>query len=204
MKRISTATGLLALGTLFMFGAVSAESASAVAQFLWTGQLPALVLVLSKNKQVIASVSTLGVVCEHFAGHGILSNGKAMTSKEFTITGNYTECKFGTFPVIVSPAELLINADGSVAIVGRPIVVTIPTLACSVKIANGGANGNLKTLRYLNLKDDILAHAELTGIASLGSSEGTACGDPSVENTEGTYSGLLLFSVDGGTVRWDP
>ncbi|HEX5853883.1 MAG TPA: hypothetical protein VFY36_12425 [Solirubrobacteraceae bacterium] len=203
MKRTTTATGLLTFVVMIVVGAFSAGSASAVPQFLWTGPLPALVLVLNDNTQLFEfEPGGTGIECEHFKGHAIASNGKAMTTKEITVTGLYTKCFFGEiFPMTVTPAEFLLNADGSVSVVGKPIVLTIPELGCSIKINSGPPNNNLRLILYLNLAQDVLAHVEIEKIASLGS--GGLCGDASVEKTELHYTGLWLISVHGGTIRWE-
>jgi hypothetical protein len=206
MKRTTTATGLLTLLAMFVLGAFSAGSASAVSQFLWTGPLPGLVLILNDNKQVFQTEpGGLIVECEHFGAHGIASNGVAMTAKEITITGLYTKCKAAGTGATVTPVQFLIFASGLVSVVGAPIVITSPTGGCSVKINNGGANENLEALRYLVDPSNaaaLLVHAEVVGIHSTGS--GGICGTAGVEKTNGSYKGLFLAFLDGGSIRWDP
>jgi len=208
MKRTTTATGFLTLLAMLVLGAFSAGSASAVSQFLWTGPLPALGLVLSENTQFFKAVpgGTPAVTCKHFGGHGIVSNGKAMTTKEITITGQYSKCETLGIATKVTPAEFLLNADGSVSVVGKPIVISIGGVAnCSLKIETGPSNENLKTIKFLQdalNAGAITAHVEIKGITSLGS--GGECGTAGLEQKEGEYRGLLLASVDGGTIRWDP
>lgn len=208
MKRVKIATGLLTFVAMIAVGAFSAGLASAAPQFLWTGSLPGLVLALSTGKQVFTSQpGGTPIECEHFGGHAIASNGKAMTTKEVTLTGRYTKCKAaGIFNATVSPAAFLLNADGSVAIIGQPIVISIEGINCSLKItnSNNGAapNNNLKTIKYLNENAAaILAHAEVKGIVSL--SSGGECGEVGIEKTEGEYKGLFLAVVDGGVLQWD-
>jgi hypothetical protein len=205
MKRSITATGLLSLVAMVLVGAFSTGSALAGggpnSVFLWTGPLPGLVLVLSDNTQVFTAFSGgTPIECEHFRGHGVASNGKAMSTKEITVTGQYNQCFASIFPATVSPAEFLLNADGSLAVVGKPIVITVPAAGCSIKVSNGGANTNLRLLLYLNLKEDLLVHVEIGKLTSI--SSGGACGTAG-EFTEGTYRGLLLAWIDGGTLRWD-
>jgi hypothetical protein len=206
MKRPITATGLLTLVAMILVGVFSTGSASAVSVFLWTGSLPGLVLVLSTNKQVFTSQpGGTPIECEHFGGHAIASNGKAMTTKEITLTGLYTKClASGSLPATVTPAEFLLNADGSVAIL-KPLVISISVIECSLKISSssGGAgpNSNLKTLKYLNEPKAILAHAEIKGITSL--SSGGECGPAGEEKKAGEYTGLFLALVHGGTLQWD-
>jgi hypothetical protein len=207
MKRSITATGLLSLVAMILVGVFSTGSALAGggpnSTFSWTGPLPGLVLVLSDNPQVFTAIpGQPSIICEHFGGHGIASNGKAMTTKEITITGLYSKCLVaGALEASVTPAELLLNADGSVGVVGKPIVITVPGLNCSIKVNNGVPNNNLRLLLYLNQKEDILVHVEIGKLTSLGS--GGECGAAGVENTLGTYRGLLLAFVDGGTLRWN-
>jgi hypothetical protein len=208
MKRSITATGLLSLVAMILVGIFSTGSALASggpnSVFLWTGPLPGLVLVLSDNDQVFTLVpGGTSFECEHFRGHGIASNGKAMSTKEITITGQYSKCFFaGAVPITVTPAEFLLNANGSIAVVGKPIVITIPELGCSIKVNSGGANSGLRLLLFLNLKEDVLAHVEVGHLTTL-SSGGSCGGSPGEELPEGTYRGLLLVSIDGGTLKWD-
>ena len=207
MKRPITATGLLTLVAMIAVGAFSTGSALAGGGpnsfFLWTGPLPGLVLVLSTNPQIFEAVSGTEINCKHFRGHGILSNGKAMTAKGITLTGIYSSCTAagGAVGAEVTPVEYLVSADGSVA-VDKPIVITIPELGCSLKINNGPPNNNLRLILYLNEPKAILAHVEVKGINSL--SSGGLCGEAGVEKTEGTYRGLFLVSVHGGSIQWDP
>jgi len=208
MKRSITATGLLSLVAMILVGVFSTGSASAVSQFLWTGPLPGVVLVLSTNTQFFQAIpGGAPIECAHFGARGLASNGKAMTTKEITLIGTYSKCKAaGLFSATVSTAEYLLNANGSVAVVGSPIVVTVPELNCTLKIsasANGaGPNSNLNTIKFLNEPQSILAHVEvIEGIISL--SSGGECGKAGEEFTKGTYRGLLLASVDGGTLQWD-
>ena len=206
MKRITTATGFLTLVAMFVLGVFSVGSASAVPQFLWTGPLPGLVLIKSDNPQFFSSAPGFTVVCQKFTGHGFASNGLAMTTKDITITGVYAECKT-VLPLAlaaeVTPAAYLLNADGSLAVLNE-ITINIPGAGCNLKIKPGGANASLKTIRYLTdplNAGAILAHAEVTKIASFGSAE--PCGTAGVEKTEGEYRGLLLAFIHGGTLKWD-
>jgi hypothetical protein len=206
MKRIAMPIGLLTAVALVVLGALSAGSASAVSQFLLTGPLPGLVLILNDNKQVFQTEpGGLIVECEHFGAHGIASNGLAMTGKEITVTGLYTKCKAAGTGASVTPVEFLIFASGLVSVVGKPIVITSPTGGCSVKINNGGLNENLEALRYLvdpSNASALLVHAEVEGIHSTGT--GGICGTAGVEKTNGSYRGLFLAFLDGGSIRWDP
>ncbi|HEX5852062.1 MAG TPA: hypothetical protein VFY36_03105 [Solirubrobacteraceae bacterium] len=204
MKRTTTATGLLALAAMLVLG-VFAGSASAGGGpnsfFLWTGPLPGLVLVLSDNEQIFTSEpGGPPIECEHFGGHAFASNGKAMTTKEVTLTGVYTKCfAANLFPATVSPVAFLLNADGSITIL-NPIVITVPELGCSLKLANNTANTNLRLLLFLNRKEDLLVHSDVRNLTSL--SSGDPCGAAGVEHPEGTYAGLLLAFVHGGILQW--
>jgi hypothetical protein len=203
MKGKSTATGLLTMVALVVLGAFSAGSASAES-FLWTGALPGLLLVLSQSLQILTVGGALQIACEHFGAHGILSNGKGMSTKEVTISGRYTKCfspQAPTLPVTVSPASFLLNANGSAAVVGAPIVVSIGGEAnCSLKVNNDGGNANLTGFKFLNLKEDVLVDVNVPTIKALSSNE--PCGPAGIE-INSTYTGLLLASVDGGTLKWD-
>jgi hypothetical protein len=201
MKRTTTATGLLTLLAMLVLGAFSVGAASAH-DFSWTGPLPGLVLVLSDNPQVFEAAAGLTVTCQHFGAHGLASNGNLMTIKTIKVTGQYSSCKAtGGLGATVTTAEFEISAEESVAVVGKPIVITILAAGCSLKINNGPPNNNLSKILYLNQPGgDLLAHVEIGKITSLGSAE--PCGVAGVEKTEGTYRGLLLAKIDGGTLRW--
>jgi hypothetical protein len=209
MKRSITATGLLSLVAMILVGAFSTGSALAGggpnSYFLWSGPLPGLLLVLATNAQVFKATEALEVVCKHFQAHGLLSNGKAMTTKETIIVGTYTGCEAPAIPApaTVTTAEFLVSADGSVGVVNKPIVITVPAIGCSIKITNGSPNNNLRLLLYLNQTIlDVLAHVEVGKITSIGSNG--LCGEAGVEKTTGIYRGLFLVSVDGGRIQWDP
>jgi hypothetical protein len=203
MKRTTTATGLLTLLAMLVLGAFSAGSASAH-DFSWTGPLPGLVLVLSDNPQFFEASPGFSITCKHFGGHGIATNGKLMTTKTIVITGLFSQCEaVGGFAAKVSPAEFELSAEETVGVIGKPIVITIPGVNCSIKVSNGGANAALKTIRYL--KDPlnssaILAHVEVSKIVSFGS--GGICGEPTEEKPIGLYRGLLLAFIHGGIIRW--
>jgi hypothetical protein len=204
MKRQITATGLLSLVAMIVVGVFSTGSALAGggpnSVFSWTGPLPGLVLVLNDNKQIFTTEpGGVQIECAHFGGHSIASNGKAMTTKEVTLTGLYTKCEAIGLNATVSPAEFLLNADGSASIL-KAIVITIPALGCSLKVDGGAANKNLRLILYLNRPEDILAHVEITSIKSLAS--GGSCGTAGQEKLEGEYKGLFLAFVDGGTLQW--
>jgi hypothetical protein len=207
MKRTLTATGLLALVAVISAGVFSTGSALAGGGpnsfFSWTGPLPGLLLVLSLNTQIFKATAETVIECKHFRGHGFATNGNAMTAKSTIVTGMYTSCSAAGIGAVVSPAEYSINADGSVEVRGKPIVVTIPSLGCSLKINNGAPNNNLRLLLFLNeFNTAVIVHVEVGNITSLGT--GGACGPAGVEKTEGTYRGLFLVSVHGGTIQWHP
>ena len=208
MKRTKVVTGLLSLAALFVLGTLAATSASAASEFLWSGALPGLILVLSTNAQLFA-FEPGGTIftCKHFGARATTSNGSAMTTKEIVLTGLYSKCEFVGVNTKVSPVEFLLTADGSIAVIGKPIVLTFGGIFnCSVKIDSGAANRSLKTIKFLNAPQShpaaVLAHVEIAGFTSL--SSGGECGTPGEERREGLFRGLWLLFVDGGTLRWDP
>jgi len=208
MKRLAMPTGLLAAVALIVLSAFAAGSASAVPQFLSTGPLPGLLLILGANKQFFSTnPGGASFECEHFRAHGSATNGQAMTAKEVIVTGVYSKCKtVGGLTAIVTPVEYLLTAEGTVSVIGKPIVITVAAAGCSIKVRNGSTNENLKTIRYLPDGANpgaILVHAEVTGIHSEGSG-GPVCGEAGVEQTTGEYRGLFLVFLDGGTIKWDP
>ena len=192
---------IAAFAATIAVGMFSAGSASAGGRpdsyFLWTGPLPGLVLVLSANPQVFMN-EPMGppIVCMHFGGHSILSNGQAMTVKTLAVTGRFTKCELLGAAATVSTAELLFSADGTLSVVGKPIVITIPSLNLSLKFNNGAPNTNLRLLLFLNGQNDLLIHSEVSRLTSLASDAGGE------EKTEGEFRGLLLALVHGGRLQW--
>ena len=194
--------GLVALVVMLVLGVFSAGPASA-ALFLWTGPLPALILVLNDNNQVFTAEETFAVTCRHFGAHGVTPS-TGMSSGLVIITGTYSKCEATGNPgaVTITPVEYHILANGLVAI-SKPIVITIAGLGkCSLKLSPGGANSHLEKLRFLNQPEDLLVHAEVESITSTAS--GGICGTAGVEKPNGTYFGLFLVWVDGGTLKWHP
>ena len=202
MKCTSTTTGLLTLVAMIVLGALSAGSASA-STFLWTGPLPGLVLILSDNTQVFTTEpGGLKVECKHFGAHGIASNGISMAAKTIKLVGTYSKCTAAGLGAKITTAEYVLNSDESVAVVGSPIVITVPEAGCSIKVNSGAPNNKLKSIRFLNQPNGtILGHVEVTNITSLGSNG--ACGTPGEEKKEGSYTGLLSATLHGGTLKWD-
>ncbi|HEX5853886.1 MAG TPA: hypothetical protein VFY36_12440 [Solirubrobacteraceae bacterium] len=205
-RATTTAMGLVALVVMLVLGVFSAGSASAQL-FLYTGPLPALILVLNDNNQIFtvepASEIAFQITCRHFRGHGTTPIA-TMKAASVIIIGTYSKCEAtGGIPATVTPAEYEIGADGSVSVL-KSIVITVAGAAkCSVKVNSGGPNDHLLLLLFLNNPSgDILAHVEVSGIRSL--SSGGVCGGAGVEKTEGTYFGLLLVWAHGGSIKWDP
>ena len=194
MRRI-----VLAAFSLSLLGVSSAAPASAHV-FLWTGLLPGLVLVLSDNAQIF-SFEPGGVQfeCNTLRMHGVASNGTAMTVKALKLIGTYTGCTAAGFSMTVTPVEYLLSAEEALA-VEKPFVLTIAVLGCSIKYTGGPPNSTLKTVKYLNRPQDLLAHLAITELTSLAS--GGQCGTAGQEKTAGELKGLLLVSLDGGTLKW--
>jgi len=206
-RTTTTAMGLLSL--VLVLGVFSAGSASAH-EFLLTGPLPALVLVLSDNTQIFEVVAgTFQIKCPHFIGHGILSNGSLMTGTTGKISGEYPgKCEVtGGSKATISPVEYELNANGSVSVINKTITIAAGSPAnCSVLVHPDARNQNLTTLLFL--KDPaaptsaLLVHVAVSGIHSL--STGGVCATGGITlHTEGTYTGLLLVRIDGGTIQWD-
>lgn len=209
MKRAMTAMGLGTLAVMAVLGVFSVGSASAqtLFLFLWTGPLPGLLLFLNDNLQIFHPIggASFEVFCEHFGGHGILSNGSAMWQSTGKITGKYSKCKAtGGFTANISEVEYELNAQGSVAIL-KPIEISVLSLGCSIKVESSaeGQNTHLLELLFLNLPTDLLVHVAVSGIHATFSNE-KACGITGLGllHSDGTYTGLLLAWVDGGTLQW--
>src|ERR1035438_6396287 len=126
MRRATTTImGLMALVVTLVLGVFSAGSASAQTLYLFlvTGPLPALVLLLNDNDQIfkVEANSELRIICKHFGGFGLLSNGSAMWGSTGKINGKYSKCNAepGNKVTTVSEAEYEVNAQGSVTEIGR-------------------------------------------------------------------------------------
>ncbi len=208
MKRMTTtAMGLAALVMMLALSAFSAGAAQAHL-FLWSGSLPALLLILNEGLQKFQATLPSGpvVTCKHAYFHGLITEARQLTVK---VVGEYTKCEaFGkSTGVKVSTAEYELNADGTASVL-KPITIEAAG-ACKIDIASG-SNQNLSTISYLLdiFSPEIhrlLAHADVEKITStvlsLGGGEGL-CGVLG-ESKEGVYHGLLLAWVHGpGNLLW--
>jgi hypothetical protein len=205
MKRITTtATGLVALVAMLALGMVSAGSASAH-EFLYTGPLPVLLLILSDNKQVFEVVPAgLAISCPHFRGH-ILFSGSTMHGTTAKVTGEYPgKCEVtGGSKATISPVEYELSAEGTISVLNTITITAGSPALCSL-LVEPATNKNLSTLLFL--KDPaaptlaLLVHVAVGGIHSVGTNGTCATGG---QHTNGTYFGLVLVWVDGGTIQWD-
>ncbi len=204
MKRTTTtAMSLVGLGLMLVLGVFSGSASAS--EFLYTGPLPGLILVLNDNVQIFKPApGTFQVECRHFAGHGILSATR-MSEAEQIVTGSYSKCEItGGSKATITPVEYLIGANGTVSVLNTIVITAGSPGNCSIKVNPGASNSNLSKILFLNNPGgDLLLHVEVTGIHSTASNG--LCGETGVEKTEGSYFGLLLVWADkGGTIKWDP
>jgi len=205
-RTTTTAVGLVALVVMLVLGVFSAGSASAHL-FLYTGPLPSLLLILSEGPQIF-NVTPEGfqINCPHFLGHIQVSNG-VMWGLTAKVTGDYPgKCTVtGGSKGTISPVEYEISADGTISIL-KTITITAGSPAnCSLLVEPTAENQNLSSLLFL--KDPlnsgaILGHAAVGGIHSKGTNG--LCSETEGNNhTKGSYFGLFLVWVHGGTVAWE-
>lgn len=202
MKRTTTSVmGLAALVAMLVLGVFSAGSAQAHV-FLTLGTLPALLLVLGDGLQVFTAVEGgPQVKCKHARFHGKVTTESQLTQ---TVVGTYTGCEAAGFEATVSPAEYELNANETVSILNKTIVITVKTVNCSIAVA---PQNTLKGIRYL--KDirspeipRLLAHVEVEKIVSTIVGGSGLCGAEG-EHETGLYRGLLLAWVEaGGSIHW--
>jgi hypothetical protein len=106
----------------------------------------------------------------------------------------YIGCTAFALKAEVSEAEYEFNSNGLVSVLNS-IVVTIPSLACSIKIAPT-SNKNLSTVKYENHGANIIETSEVTGITY--ASSGGFCGS---SGTSGEYTGSSEIELEGGTIE---
>jgi hypothetical protein len=201
MRRITKAA--MALGAILALGVVFAGGAQAHT-FLWTGTTPALLLILADGVQTFTAEPGGGQVqCKHARFDGKVQKEAQETQ---TVVGTYTGCTAFGLAAKVSTAEYELNANETVSVINKTIVIEVPTAACKIEIEPNARNKNLSKIRYLVDPNSggtrLLAHAEVEKIHSIIVGGGTTCGQEGL-HTEGVYRGLLLAWVDAaGTLSW--
>jgi hypothetical protein len=198
MRRTTKAAfGLVVLAAMLVLGAFSAGTASA-SLFLYTGPLPAKILFLSDNTQILKVENTSEesvVKCAHFGGE-VLAPANSMSATTLKIDGAYHTCKIGAGTTVsVSPIEYEVTASGLVNVL-KAITIAAVNGICTVKVPSGSENAANKALEKLlflnNSNGDLLIHSDTNGIHSTTVGGAGACGKEGVEHTEGSYTGLVL------------
>ncbi|MHB8242808.1 MAG: hypothetical protein ACYDHN_12570 [Solirubrobacteraceae bacterium] len=178
-----------------VFALTAAASASAH-EFEFSGTVPAALSGKQLNNQKFKVTAGL-VTCEEAAASGTIS---AKVAKIQTVKVKYSKCEaFGT-KAVITEAEYSFNAEGTVSVVGSPIIITSTTGKCSVKVTPTG-NANLHTVKYTNKGTSLVTKAEVVGInyEPLGAA---LCGTSGAKETNGSYEGEVVTTAAGGTVSW--
>lgn len=183
----------LALVALFALTAVSSASAH---EFEFSGTVPAAISGKQVNTQKFKVTAGL-VTCEEATPSGTIS---AKVAKIQTVKVKYSKCEaFGT-KATITEAEYSFSAEGTVSVVGAPIIITSTTGKCSVKV-DPTSNKNLGAVKYTNKGTGIVTAAKVTGITYV--SEGaTLCGTAGKVESNGSYEGEVETTGAGGTVSW--
>jgi hypothetical protein len=202
MRRITKVA--MALGAILALGVFSAGAAQAHT-FLVTGvTLPALLLALAEGPQVFRAIEGGGIVtCAHARFHGKVEKESQETQK---LVGEYLTCEAFGLKATVTPAEYELNANETVSVINKTIVIKPAGNICEIKIEPIAANQNLKKIKYLvdpnSVSKRLLVDVEVEKITSTVVGGGGACGAEG-EHKEGLYNGkLLAFVHNGGNLIW--
>jgi hypothetical protein len=194
MNRI--VAGIAGVATVIALGAFFAAPAGAHL-FLFTGTLPALLLLLGAGPQVfLPEEGGIEVVCNAARLHG-RGPSKAMQASTILVKGIYEKCTAAGLEANVSEVEYELSAEETLLNV-RHITVTIPAFECTILFLRQ----NNITVRYLRLPTDVEAHLSGTNVHRIVTGGGDFCGLQGLR-IAGIYRGLFLLRTDGGTVQWD-
>jgi hypothetical protein len=187
MLRVTTfASAMLAALGIIALGAISVSASGHEFLASRTGR--------TTSKGTTVQVFTVGagtIECSTVAGSGEVTATKSTVHRE-SLT--YSGCEaFGFSRVNITPVKFEFSANGS-AKLEKGVTITPEGAGCDVLIPAQ----TVTNLTYTNEPEGrLLASASVGGIRSKGT--GGACGG---ESTEGSYSGKLLASLEGGTVEW--
>jgi hypothetical protein len=125
------------------------------------------------------------------AGSGEIAATKSTVHKEAL---TYSGCEaFGFSKVTITAVKFEFSAEGS-AKLEKSVTITPEGAGCSLVIPAQ----TVSSLAYNNESGGkLLATASMSKIHSKGT--GGVCGG---ENTEGSYSGKILATLEGGTLEW--
>ena len=187
MRRIALGLALtMALFGLVAVGAISVSAAGHEFIASKTGKTT------SKGTNVQVFKTGAGTIeCSTVSGSGEITETKSVTHKESLV---YSNCEaFGFTKVAITAVNFEFNANGA-ARLEKAVTVTPEGSGCNVVIPAQ----TVEAVTYTNETGGKLgAEAVITKIHSKGS--GAPCGG---ENTEGTYSGKMVATLEGGTVEW--
>jgi len=146
----------------------------------------------TKSKQTNAQVFKTGagtLECLEVTGTGEMVAGKSTTHKE---TFTYKGCIAFGGEVTVTQGHFEFNANGPVKLESA-ITITPSGGECKIKIEPQ----TVEKASYENKSGKVEAEANATKIVSNGT--GGSCGG---KNTEGSYHGVSLAELEGGTLEW--
>jgi hypothetical protein len=187
MLRVTTfASALLAALGIIAVGAISVSASGHEFVASKTGKTT------SKHTTVQIFKTGAGTIeCSAVTGSGEVTATKSTVHKE-TLTFSGCEA-FGFSSVTITAAKFESSADGT-AKLEKSVTITPEGSGCEV-IIPAQTVGNVGYTNEPGGK--MLASATISKIHSKGT--GGTCGG---ENTEGTYSGKTLATLEGGTVEW--
>jgi hypothetical protein len=202
--RIARQIGLL-LVAVCALSAVAVSSASAILGplFLFHGTGGRLLASAGTTQEL--SIAGRIVQCKALSAEGTI---KALRALTILVTVRYTSCEIpaAKAPAEIHPIQFLIDANGLVKLennvlilapaLGAPqCVITLPAAKNqglnSVKFENTTANGGILLLSNVN---------KITGFGT-GGGELKLC--EFAEASEGTNTGTIHVTADGGLLKWD-
>jgi hypothetical protein len=187
MLRVTTfASALLAALGIVAVGAISVSAAGHEFVASKTGK--------TTSKGTTAQVFKTGagtIECSTVTGSGEITATKSTVHKE-TLT--YSGCEaFGFSNVTITSVKFEFSAEGS-AKLEKSVTIRPEGAGCEVIIPAQTVN----SVAYNNEPGGkLLATASMSKIHSKGT--GGSCGG---ENTEGSYSGKMLATLESGTLEW--
>ncbi|MHB8242863.1 MAG: hypothetical protein ACYDHN_12850 [Solirubrobacteraceae bacterium] len=187
---------LVRLTLVVVFGLTAVAAASAH-EFEFSGTVPAALGGKALTIQKFKLTSGM-ITCEEAAISGTVA---AKVTKTQTVKVKYGLCEMFGAKTIVTEAEYSFTAEGSLSVVGQPIVFTSASDKCSIKISPSVANTNLHSVKYTSKGTALAVNPSVGGInyESAGSS---ICGPVGKLETNGGYEGEVALTAAGGTLSW--
>ena len=142
-----------------------------------------------------------GFVCEELRGSTIIG---ATVKPTITFLVGYSECEAFGDKATVTTGDLTFFADGSLSVLlPDEFVITVPVAKCSVRIASGGGNTLLGTIKYTNTNKQIRGSGTVEGIEYEANSSAASsfCGTSKLLTKGATFVGNALTTLVGGEIK---